>query len=375
MNIITLSLGRQILRKESGDRSRMRMYAQHLDAFHCIVLSRRKHGFTDIVHEDHLHLYPTNSITRLGMLIDAFYIARKILKEDQKKQFSISAQDPFELGFMCFLIAKIYNARFHLQLHGDYFDSLWEGVSLIRRIRLRVAHFLFTEACGIRVASERIKKSLIRRGLPESKITVLPIRPMLEAFLSCRRPVRIDDALIFVTTSRLSPEKNIPLMLYAFHRCVQKYPHIKLRIIGGGEEKDKINVLISKLSLHNTVTMKPWTDDVPREMATADVFLLASDHEAYGLVLIEALASGLPVVTTDVGCVGEVFKHNVHGLVVPPRDVDAYVGAMEIIISEPTLRAEMSKAGKSLAYELQNVSSESYAKAWVAAHTCSGKEV
>jgi len=370
MNILTIGLGRHILRGESNDRHRMRLYACHLDSFHIIVLTRRVHGYAESVHEGNLHIYPTHSLTRLGMLVDAFRIGQKILKTEQKKSFVISAQDPFEIGFIAYLLAKFSGVRFHLQLHGDYFDSLWRGKSFIRQTRLFVAQFLFTHACGIRVASERIKKSLLRRHVPESKITVLPIRPMLEDFDKERR-THIEGSFSCITVSRLAPEKNIPLMLRAFASCAKKYPYIQLKIVGDGEEQKKIRTCISELGLERMVTMIPWSDDIPSHMGSADVFLLASDHEAYGLVLVEALAAGLPVVTTDVGCVGEVIYDGVHGFVVPPRDEKSFAIALEKMILDQQLKRKMGEAGKTTARELQIISEELFAKAWVATHSCS----
>lgn len=370
MNILTLSIGRHILEEGSRDRARMRLYAEHLNSFHIIVLTRHEHGFSEVVHEGNLHMYPTNSLSRVRMLTDAFRIGRAVLKMNAHQRFTISAQDPFEIGLVSYVLARVSGARFHVQLHGDYFDSLWRGKSFSRAARLVVARFLLTRACGIRVASERIQRSLLRRHIPQSKIAVLPIRPELETFLAAKPSPRAEESFVCMTASRLAPEKNIPLMLRAFAALRETHKEAQLRIVGSGGEERTIKNLIRALGIEEQVTLIPWSSDVSLEMAQADVFLLASDHEAYGLVLVEALAAGLPVITTDVGCVGEVVRDDVHGIVVPPRDETAFSAALTFLAEHPLDRKRMGEAGKATARTLGEVSESMYAERWVEAHSC-----
>ncbi len=366
MNVLTLSIGRNILEAKSRERERMHGYATYLDQFHIVVLTRKEHGFNEEKHEGNLHLYPTNSKTRVGMLFDAFLIARNIIKK-QNTPIVVSSQDPFEMGFVSYLLSLYKNTRLHIQIHGDYFGSpYWKGTSLLRRFRLWYARFILGRAQGIRVVSERIKRSHILWGIDEARITVLPIRPELETFLHAPHTVHDHDPFVFLIASRFAPEKNIPLMLRAFAKISALYPNVQLRIVGKGSEEQKIRSLITELGITSKVIIIPWTESVETEMQNADVFLSASDHEAYGLTLVEAMAVGLPLITTDVGCVGEVVKDGMHGIVVPVQGEDAFVRGMERMITERTFRESCSRAGRATAQKLGEVTGDSYAQTWVA---------
>jgi glycosyltransferase involved in cell wall biosynthesis len=350
----------------------MGAYAVHLASFHIIVLTRREHGFKEEQHEGALHIYPTNSPSRAVMLWDAFTIGRKIIQEHKAKQSTpsspivISAQDPLEIGWLCQILALITQVHFHVQVHGDYFSSNgWVGNSLTRRLRRLVALTLLIHAPAIRVVSERIKVSLIARGVAARKITVLPIRPELEIFLSTTPSVHDVSVYTFLFIGRLAPEKDIPRIVRAFAQLHTKYPQTHLRIVGSGEEAQNVEALISEYDLRDAVTRLPWTEDVAGEMAKADVFLLASKHEAYALTLIEAMAVGVPLITTDVGCVGGVVKDGVHGLVVQESGTEAYFCAMERMVLEGTFRKQCGINGKATATLLATQSPETYVHEWV----------
>ncbi len=367
MHVLTISLGRNILRR-GREQERMKGYAHHLAEFSIIVLTRKEHGFTDVMHEGNLHIYPTNSRNRFMMLVDAFLIARRIVHAQREMPMVISAQDPLEIGWVSYVVARMTRIHFHVQVHGDYFSSeAWVGRSLLRRVKRFCALVLLRRAPFIRVVSERIKASLVARGIAATKITVLPIRPELEAFLSHTHGVRTTPPYTFLFIGRLAPEKNIARIVRAFALVHKEHPEARLRIVGEGSEKEKLITLVKSLGLHDAVTFLPWTDDVSKEMAQADIFLLASQHEAYALTLVEAMAVGLPLITTDVGCVGEVIQDGVHGIVVREESDAAYAVAMSTLYEDAHLQQVYGKAGKEVACTVATTTPETYAESWVTA--------
>ncbi len=366
MHVLTISLGRNILRA-GREQERMKLYAAHLERLSIIVLTRKEHGCTEVVGEGNLFVYPTNSRNRFMMLIDAFRIGLRILRIDTTTTRVISAQDPLLIGWLSWILSAVRGAHFHVQIHGDYFGGGWCGRSPLRRAQLLLARTLLRRAPAIRVVSERIKASLALRGIRAERITVLPIRPELEAFLPYTHMVRTTPPYTFLFIGRLAPEKDILRIVRAFALVYSEHPEAHLRIVGEGSEREHINALIATLGIADVVTLLPWTDDVPKEMATADMFLLASLHEAYALTLVEAMAVGLPLITTDVGCVGEVVQDGVHGLVVREQSDAVYAEAMTRMVSDAPFRTACSKNGKETARALAEYSAEAYAKAWVTA--------
>lgn len=366
MDVLTISLGRNTLKHGSRERERMHLYAQYLNAFHVVVLTRKEHGFESVVHENNLYLYPTNSRSRIMMLWDAYVIGRRIAKQKRTESLVISAQDPLEMGWLCWFLSWIENTKLHIQVHGDYFNGeAWVGGSLARRLRRRAALVLLRRTPRIRVVSERIRKSLIQKGIASGKITVLPIRPEIESFLRTPHVFKENPPYTFLYVGRLVPEKNISRMLRAFAELHSEHPQTHFRIVGDGEENESITATVKSLGLQDSVSLVSWTENVPSEMAKADVFLLASKHESYGLVLVEAMATGLPIVTTDVGCVGEVVHDGVHGIVVSEDDVAVYAQAMERMVTDMEFRRSCGAEGRKTAQILARTTTDEYAETWV----------
>lgn len=366
MHVLTISLGRNILRL-GREQERMKLYAAHLTQLSVIVLTRKEHGYARTVAEENLCVYPTNSRNRFMMLHDAFCIGLRILQGDTATTRVVSAQDPLLIGWLSWVLSKVCGVHFHVQVHGDYFGGGWSGRSPVRYIQLFLALLLLRRAPLIRVVSNRIKSSLVTRGISGEKITVLPIRPELEAFLSYTHVVRDTPPYTFLFIGRLAPEKDILRIVRAFARVHREQSETHLRIVGEGRERERITGLIATLGITDAVTLLPWTDAVGKEMVKADVFLLASLHEAYALTLVEAMAVGLPLITTDVGCVGEVVLDGVHGLVVYEKNDRAYAEAMVRMMHDASFRIQCGKNGKYTTQALAEYSAEEYAQAWVTA--------
>lgn len=365
-HVVTIGLARNIL-KAGREQERMKLYASHLTRLSIIVLTRTEHGLVDAVHEGNLHVYPTHSQNRFMMLVDAFRIGWKILREDITEKRIVSAQDPLIIGWLSWCLAFATKAHLHVQVHGDYFAEGWGVGSPLRFVRRFFIRQLLRRAPAIRVVSERIKSSLIAQGIPETKITVLPIRPELEVFLPHTHVVRAVPPYTFLSIGRLAPEKDIPRIIRAFALVYKEHPEARLRVVGEGSEKEKLMTLGESLGLHGAVSFLPWTEDVPKTMEDADIFLLASQHEAYALTLIEAMAVGLPLVTTDVGCVGEVVLDGVQGIVVRDGDDASYAEAMLRLYTDAHTQEIFGKAGKMTARAIATMTPDVYAETWVTA--------
>ena len=375
MEIVTLSIGRNILKSGSHDRTRMTLYAKHLNALHIIILSRYEHEYADDIHEGNLHLYPTNSRSRFTMVIDAGRIAYRILKTRTATECTLTAQDPLELGLLSYLLSRSTKVPYTVQVHGDYYSPEWSEGSVIRKMRRRIIPFVLRHASKVRVVSERIRRSLEAIGISDSTMGVLPVRPVLELFLRATRTRPEGSPFVVLTASRFATEKNIPFLIRAFKTLHERHPDTVLRITGSGNERERIEAAITSCGLKKVVTILPWTEHIEIEMANADVFALASLHESYGLVLIEALASGTPVVTTDVGCVGEVIQDGVHGHVIAVNDTEVYEKALIDMYEDVEFRKRAGQAGRKLALRLATQNEEEYAKKWVALHSASAHAV
>ncbi len=123
-----------------------------------------------------------------------------------------------------------------------------------------------------------------------------------------------------VTVARLSPEKDIANLLRAAQRVVASHPQARFEIAGAGPCRDELARLTQELNLSGHVVFHGEVRDIPAFLARARLFVLPSQSEGISLTLLEAMARGLPVVTTRVGGNPEVVDAGVTGLLAPASD-------------------------------------------------------
>lgn len=139
---------------------------------------------------------------------------------------------------------------------------------------------------------------------------------------------------------RLEKEKNVSLLL----DVVPQLPkHIRLIIAGDGGERNSLETRAQQSSL--PIQFLGMRDDVPDLVAACDLFVLPAKEEPFGLVLIEAMSQGKPVVACAAGGPLEIVEHGVTGLLVPPSSPSAMADAMSTLAHDPELRLCMGQAG------------------------------
>ena len=352
LRLIAISYAKRALETGTRERARMLAYAEAMGEYHLIVFTRKHDGYPAYVQDGNLHLYATNTRTRLGMMWQAFKIGRRILAQ-RGGDWVVSSQDPFETSVVGSAVAFGNRATHHIQIHGDVFNPRSYQVSLLQRVRATYGHLAVRRADGIRVVSSRIKRSLLSLGVSEEKITVLPIFSDITAFkaVGVSRNYAVGGRVSFLYVGRFAPEKNLPFLIDAFAQVAVRYPNTSLTLVGGGSLQKVLEKQITALGLQSRVTFIPWTENVAAIMATHDIFCLTSNHEGWGMVLVEAAAAGMPVITTDVGCAGECVRSGETGQVVLVGDRDHYVQAMEVYLKNHSLVATEGVRGHKLALE------------------------
>ena len=167
------------------------------------------------------------------------------------------------------------------------------------------------------------------------------------ARLRTRAMLGAGDGFIWLAVGRLTEAKDYPMMLNAFASLLPTHQGARLWIAGQGEAADAIAGRISAAGLNDRVTLLGPRSDVPALMQAADAYVLSSAWEGLPMVLLEAGASGLPIVATDVGGTREAVLDGETGLVCPPGDSDALTAAMTRLMDlEPSERIAMGEAGR-----------------------------
>jgi glycosyltransferase involved in cell wall biosynthesis len=154
-----------------------------------------------------------------------------------------------------------------------------------------------------------------------------------------RHALRLQDRRVIVTVARLVPIKNLRLLIDAVALVRARVSNVHLLIVGSGPEADALKQHAAILDLADAVTWVGYVShaDTPPFYRTGNVFALSSDFDNSPNVVLEAMASGLPVVTTDVGGVREFVGDGAGGAVVPPRDAAALAAALERFLVSPVL--------------------------------------
>jgi len=161
------------------------------------------------------------------------------------------------------------------------------------------------------------------------------------------------DGPFFLAIGRLVELKGFNFIIDAMKDIIQDYLNAKLVIIGDGPERKNLENQAKKLNIQNNVLFlgNLQNSELPKYYATADIFIGPSittrdgATEAFGIVFIEALSSGTPVISTDVGGIPDIIKDNVTGIVVPQKDSKSIYLAVKKILSDSDLRKRLGQNG------------------------------
>jgi L-malate glycosyltransferase len=153
------------------------------------------------------------------------------------------------------------------------------------------------------------------------------------------------DRRYIVCVARFHPVKDQATLLDAFAKIARQHPDVDLLLAGDGPLRGDLEAQVARLGLGARVRFLGVRDDVPAILGVADIFCLSSISEAASLTLLEAMASCLPVVVTDVGGNPEIVRQEIEGLLVPRRDPAALAGALLRLLDDATIARRMGEAG------------------------------
>ncbi len=185
------------------------------------------------------------------------------------------------------------------------------------------------------------KNKLIKRGLPSQKI-VLIHNGISEDFQKKELPIKV-DGIIIGTCARLSKTKGINYLIEAFSILSKKYKDINLIIIGDGEERKKLEVLAEKLKIKHKTYFLGALPKAREYIGNFNIFVLPSIFEPFGISILEALSSKVPIVATKVGGIVEIIEDGISGMLVPPKDSLSY--AIEKLLLDKDLRGNIAEKG------------------------------
>ncbi len=193
--------------------------------------------------------------------------------------------------------------------------------------------------------SRQLAAELAKSGISRNRLHVIGNGIALEDWPFTARRRRLDGMRVLYA-GRLSPEKNIPALLEAAALLSNQGRELTLQIAGEGPQQAVLELRARELRIDHLTTWLGLREDVPALMARADVFVNPSLTEGMPNTVLEAMASGLPVVATDVGATSDLVNHEQTGLLVPAGDVEALAQAIARLYDWPDLGQLMSQRAR-----------------------------
>lgn len=288
-----------------------------------VLIASRKAGAWE---EENLQVVGTG-----GGTLSRFFRVLRLARPLAPSADLITAQDPFELGFIAWRLSASFHKPFEIQDHGGFFDGekpdepLWF-------FRGRLAGFLARRARLIRTVSPKSLARLKQLGL-KGDVYHLPI----VADPRFSRIERKPETHLIVSIGRLISVKRHALTIQAFARLKKTVPDARLIIVGEGPLRIKLESLATRLGVADTVEFAGHADPAPY-LSRAALFVLLSSHEGWGIAAVEAALAGVPVLMTNTGCAK--WLEGQGGAIVVTRDIsikEACQSMQKMLFSEKTI--------------------------------------
>jgi len=326
LKVLMISSDRKVLEEGSAVSERMKEYGKLVTELHIVLLSDSAHKLKETTLDKNVFVYPINSSSKWFRSSGAARLGKKIVLEKKfvRGQSVITTQDPFECGWAGLKIKNKWRIPLEVQLHTDPFSPYFSG--FLDSIRKVMAKRVIRNADNLRVVSKSVGEKIVARfNISTENISVLPIYVDRERIENARvnfdLHARFGWHFILLSVCRLTPEKNIPMILNVLKKLLEFFPTTGLVIVGAGSEEGKIKNLIKTLGLEKNVALVGWQEDLASYYRSANMFIQTSFFEGYGLALVEAGLSGLPIVTTAVGIANDL-ENGQDAYICPIGDVE-----------------------------------------------------
>jgi glycosyltransferase involved in cell wall biosynthesis len=216
------------------------------------------------------------------------------------------------------------------------------GKSLVQIAMQRAAY-----ACAHTIVAnaEAVATRLRREGVTRTRISIIPNGLDLSAYSPRLLPPTLRRVAM---VANLRPGKGHDTLVDAAAILLRRFPDARFDLIGDGDERARLEQLMASRGIAGAFTFAGHVENVAQRLQQADMFTLPSESEAFPNAVLEAMASRLPVVATDVGGIRELVQHGRTGLLVPPRNPLALANAIGRLMATPADARAFAANGRSL---------------------------
>ena len=272
---------------------------------------------------------------------------KKVIEKDSIECVHIIFFDYFRAIGWLSKLSGVKSIIYEMQNGGVFKAKSWKRKLIHARNRIMTAPYV-----RIIAISEFIKGQLVEGGVPKEKIVVRHLgvdtdrfkpRPLQRDELVKKYSIRPDEILLS-TVSYLRPIKSPEIIVKAIGVLAERNVPVRLFVGGDGEMLKELQLLSLSLGVESRIHWLGLVPDPLDLLQASDLFLLATVGEAFGLVLAESMACGVPVVGSRAGAIPEVVEDGVTGLLVTPRDPVTLADGIEKLVRNRSLYTEMSRA-------------------------------
>lgn len=282
------------------------------------------------------------------LMMSEMYNIFKIIKNE--KIDLIHAHWIIPSGLLCSIAKIILRKKLIISVHGS-------DISLIKHPFFKfIGKQILRMADTCTVNSAATKNSVLSVVKLSKEPIIIPMGVDLNIFQPFKN-VEVNNNYVkkpcIMTVGRLDKKKGINYLIDAMPKVIHKFPDVKLVIVGEGPEKDNLINQIKMLSLEGNIYMAGAVQnkELPKYYNRADLFVLPSLEEGLGVVLLEAMACGTPVIGSDVGGIPDVIIDGKNGFLFKPRDSGDITEKILDCLSNETLLRNFSISGLSIVAE------------------------
>lgn len=256
-------------------------------------------------------------------------------------------------GLVCLAVHAITRVSYVMTIQSADFTVYHEEVTsgLIVKLQSHIERAIYRHARVCHAVSNDLCAHYERQGI--TKCVMIPngvesglFRPASpeERKETRRRHGLAEDAFIIGNISRLEPKNGVAELIDALALLVPRYPKLLLMLIGDGSSRKELEAQVREkgMGAHVRFMGQIAYEEVGSLIASSDAFARTPRAEGFGIVFLEAMSAGVPVIGTSVGGIPDFLTHEVTGLLCEPRDPSSIATALERLITEPKLRAKLS---------------------------------
>ena len=238
--------------------------------------------------------------------------------------------------------------KFVTTLHGTDITLIGSDPSY-----LKIVKFSIEKSDGVTAVSKYLADKTYETFKVKNEIEVIP-NFVPDKFLELNFKERDycfkrNNEIILTHISNFRPLKRVNDLVFVVEKLVKKNYNVRLLMVGDGPDRARMEMLCREQGMSNHITFLGKQENVETVLSSTDIFLLPSAEESFGLAVLEALACGVPCITTNAGGLKEVNIHGETGFTVDVGDIDAFAHYIETIVADRKLAKRLSANAREMA--------------------------